>query len=279
MPITNQRLTLPSGAPVLSLGQGTWRMGENRAARKDEIAALRLGLDLGMNLIDTAEMYGDGGSEKVIAEAVEGRRHEVYLVSKVHPHNAAKRGAVEACERSLRRLNTDYLDLYLLHWRGSIPFEETVEAFHKLKTIGKIRDYGVSNFDRADLEEAVALPGGTQIRVNQVLYNLQRRGIEWDLLPWSRQRGIITMAYSPIEQGRLIDRLQPIAKRLCATAAQVALAWLLRNEDLPVIPKSGNPHHIRENYKALNIELSAEDIRELDKNFPPPTHKTNLEIL
>jgi diketogulonate reductase-like aldo/keto reductase len=279
MPITNPQLTLPSGAPVLSLGQGTWRMGENRAARKDEIAALRLGLDLGMNLIDTAEMYGEGGSEKVIAEAVEGRRHEVYLVSKVYPHNATKRGAVEACGRSLRRLNTDYLDLYLLHWRGTIPFEETVEAFQKLKAIGKIRDYGVSNFDRADLEVAVAVRGGTQIRVNQVLYNLQRRGIEWDLLPWSSQRGIVTMAYSPIEQGRLLDRLQPIAKRLGATAAQIALAWLLRNEDLLVIPKSGNPHHVRENYKALNIELSADDIRELDKIFPPPMHETNLEIL
>jgi diketogulonate reductase-like aldo/keto reductase len=279
MPIFNSSFTLPSGLPVLFLGQGTWKIGDSPAARELEVAALRLGLDLGMNLIDTAEMYGQGESEKVIAEVIEGRREEVYLVSKVYPYNATKRGTIEACERSLNRLRTDYLDLYLLHWRGSAPLAETVEAFGRLKAAGKIRDYGVSNFDRADLEEAVAVEGGDQIRVNQVLYNLQRRGIEWDLLPWSRQKEMMTMAYSPIEQGRLLGRLKRFAAGRGATSAQIALAWLLRNEDLVVIPKSGHPDHVRENFAALKIELTAEDIRELDRLFPPPTQKTNLEML
>jgi diketogulonate reductase-like aldo/keto reductase len=270
---------LRSGKPVLSLGQGTWRMGENHSKRSEEIAALRLGLDLGMNLIDTAEMYGEGGAEEIVSDAIDRRREGVYLVSKVYPHNATRHGAIEACERSLRRLKTDYLDLYLLHWRGSVPIQETIGAFQRLKETGKIREYGVSNFDRDDMEEAVSIPGGERIGVNQVLYNLQRRGIEWDLLPWCRQHGIVTMAYSPIEQGRLLNRLRDIAKRREATAAQIALAWLLRQKDLVVIPKSANGQHVRENHRSLNIRLSQDDLRELDDIFPPPSKKTNLEML
>jgi diketogulonate reductase-like aldo/keto reductase len=279
MPNSKPPFILLSGAPVLSLGQGTWKIGDSWASRETEIAALRLGLDLGMNLIDTAEMYGEGKSEKIIGEAIAGRREEVYLVSKVYPYNATRRGAIEACERSLSRLKTDYLDLYLLHWPGSIPLGETIEAFQRLKEEGKIRDYGVSNFDRVEMEKASALEGGNQIRVDQVLYNLQRRGIEWDLLPWCRQRGVVIMAYSPIEQGRLLGLLQKVAARRGATAAQIALAWLLRNEDLVVIPKSGNPKHVRENFEALEINLTVEDIRELDKIFPPPSRPANLEML
>jgi diketogulonate reductase-like aldo/keto reductase len=270
---------LRSGKPVLSLGQGTWRMGENHSKRSEEIAALRLGLDLGMNLIDTAEMYGEGMAEEIVSDAIDRRREGVYLVSKVYPHNATRHGAIEACERSLRRLKTDYLDLYLLHWRGSVPIQETIGAFQRLKETGKIREYGVSNFDRDDMEEAVSIPGGERIRVNQVLYNLQRRGIEWDLLPWCRQHGIVTMAYSPIEQGRLLNRLRDIAKRREATAAQIALAWLLRQKGLVVIPKSANAQHVRENHGSLNIRLSEDDLRELDDIFPPPSKKTNLEML
>jgi diketogulonate reductase-like aldo/keto reductase len=270
---------LRSGKPVLSLGQGTWRMGENHSKRSEEIAALRLGLDLGMNLIDTAEMYGEGGAEEIVSDAIDRRREGVYLVSKVYPHNATRHGAIEACERSLRRLKTDYLDLYLLHWRGSVPIQETIGAFQRLKETGKIREYGVSNFDRDDMEEAVSIPGGERIGVNQVLYNLQRRGIEWDLLPWCRQHGIVTMAYSPIEQGRLLNRLRDIAKRREATAAQIALAWLLCQKDLVVIPKSANGQHVRENHRSLNIRLSQDDLRELDDIFPPPSKKTNLEML
>jgi diketogulonate reductase-like aldo/keto reductase len=270
---------LRSGKPVLSLGQGTWRMGENRSKRSEEIAALRLGLDLGMNLIDTAEMYGEGGAEEIVSDAIDRRRDGVYLVSKVYPHNATRHGTIEACERSLRRLKTDYLDLYLLHWRGSVPIQETIGAFQRLKETGKIREYGVSNFDRDDMEEAVSIPGGERIRVNQVLYNLQRRGIEWDLLPWCRQHGIVTMAYSPIEQGRLLNQLRDIAKRREATAAQIALAWLLRQKDLVVIPKSANAQHVRENHGSLNIQLNETDLRELDDLFPPASKKTNLEML
>jgi diketogulonate reductase-like aldo/keto reductase len=197
-------LQLPSGIPMPVLGQGTWGMGEDQARRQTEVAALRLGLELGMTLIDTAEMYAEGGAEEVTAEAVAGRRTEVFLVSKIYPHNATRHGAVEACERSLQRLKTDYLDLYLLHWRGAVPLAETLEAFQSLKQAGKIREYGVSNFDVRDLEEASAMPGGDEIATNQVLYNLMHRGIEWDLLPACRERGIPIMAYSPIEQGDML---------------------------------------------------------------------------
>lgn len=274
-----KRLTLPSGKEVPVLGQGTWKMGEDSAKRLSEIAALRLGLDLGMTLIDTAEMYGQGESEELIAEAVGGRRADVFLVSKVYPHNATRQGAVAACDRSLRRLQTDYLDLYLLHWRGSVPLAETIDAFQSLKAAGKIRDYGVSNFDREDMEEAAGVPGGQAIATNQVLYNLMRRGVEWDLLPWCRQRKIPIMAYSPIEQGRLSNKVAILARRRGVTPAQVALAWLLHQEGVIVIPKASNQSHVRENRAALDLTLTDADLAELNKLFPPPRGKSSLEIL
>ena len=200
-------LQLPSGREIPVLGQGTWRMGEKASQKQAEITALRLGMDLGMTLIDTAEMYGEGGAEKVVAEAISGRRHEVFLVSKVYPFNASYQGVINACDRSLSRLKTDYLDLYLLHWRGSIPLVETLEGLQYLKQVGKILDYGVSNFDTDDMEEAEALPGGKEIVTNQVLYNLMRRGIEWDLLPWCKQRQMPIMAYSPVEQRAFVNHI------------------------------------------------------------------------
>jgi diketogulonate reductase-like aldo/keto reductase len=274
-----KRLKLPSGKEVPVLGQGTWKMGEDSARRLSEVAALRLGLDLGMTLIDTAEMYGQGGSEELIAEAISGRRADVFLVSKVYPHNATRRGAVAACDRSLRRLKTDYLDLYLLHWRGSVPLTETIDAFQSLKAAGKIRDYGVSNFDREDMEEAAAVAGGQAIATNQVLYNLMRRSGEWDLLPWCRRRKIPIMAYSPIEQGRLSSKVAALARRRGVTPFQVALAWLLHQEGVIVIPKASSQPHVRENRAALDLTLTDEDLAELDKLFPPPRRKSSLEML
>ena len=247
-------VALPSGEQVPALGQGTWYLGENRATRAEELATLRLGLDLGLTLIDSAEMYGEGLAEELVGEAIEGRRDEVFLVSKVYPHNASRQGAVAACERSLRRLKTDRLDLYLLHWRGSIPLEETLDAFDVLIRAGKIRHFGVSNFDVEDMEELASLPRGSSVATDQMLYNLTRRGIEYDLFPWLRKRNIPIMAYSPIEQGRMLkDRaLQNVAARHGATAAQAALAWLLNHDGLIVIPRSGKTEHVRENCAALH---------------------------
>ena len=278
--------TLPSGRFMPVLGQGTWRMGEDPSQRREEIAALRLGLDLGMDLIDTAEMYGEGGAEEVVGEAILGRREEVFLVSKVYPHNATRRGAIEACERSLRRLKTDYIDVYLLHWRGDVPLAETLDAFHQLKEAGRIRDYGVSNFDVADMEEAMALAGGDEIATNQVLYNLMHRGIEWDLLPWSQERGIPIMAYSPVGNNRAEQKqmfgnavVKAVAARHDVTPAQAALAWLLREPEVVSIPKALRPDHLRENRAALDIQLTDDDIQELDQAFPPPNRKVSLEML
>ena len=254
-------------------------MGENPSKRLSEIAALRLGLDLGMSLIDTAEMYGQGGAEEIVAEAIHGKRADVFLVSKVYPHNASLHGTVEACERSLRRLRTDYLDVYLLHWRGSIPLAETFEAFQSLRETGKIRDYGVSNFDESDLQEASACPGGDRIATNQVPYNLVRRGVEWDVLPWCLKRKIPIMAYSPFEQGRLLSQLKPLAKQQGITPAQIALAWLLRQQGVIAIPKASSQPHARENHAALDIELSGEENAVLDRLFPAPHQKTGLEML
>jgi len=266
------------------LGQGTWRVGENRGRRQNEIAALRLGLDLGLSLIDTAEMYGEGAAEELIGEAIAGRREEVFLVSKVYPHNATERGTAAACERSLRRLKTDHVDLYLLHWRGAAPIAETLAAFQLLKKAGKILDYGVSNFDVDDMKEADRLPDGKGIATNQVLYNLVHRGIEWDLLPWCTGRAIPIMAYSPLEYspsahtGMLNARaLHTIASRHDATPAQVALAWLLQQQ-VVVIPKASNPEHLRENHGALAVRLTARDLAELDNAFPPPQEKVSLEM-
>ena len=255
-------------------------MGEDSSQKDAEVAALRLGLDMGMTLIDTAEMYGEGGAEEVVGEAIENRRDEVFLVSKVYPHNASRRGAVAACERSLKRLKTDCIDLYLLHWRSSIPLSETLSAFESLKQAGKIRDYGVSNFDADDMEKAINLPNGKQIATNQVLYNLKRRGIEWDLLPWCRQNNIPIMAYSPIEQQAILknSQLKSIASRHNATPAQIALAWLLRQEGIIAIPKASNLEHVKDNSAALDIQLTQLDLTELDKAFPPPNRKMSLAI-
>lgn len=274
-------LELPSGQAIPILGIGTWQMGENVKNRQIEIDALRHGLDLGLSLIDTAEMYGEGGAEQVIAEAIANRRAEVFLVSKVYPHNASKRGAIAACERSLKRLKTDYVDLYLLHWRGSVPLAETLETFQTLQQAGKIRSYGVSNFDVEDMEEASHLKGGNAISTNQVLYNLMRRGVEWNLLPWCRQKGIPIMAYSPIEQGRLLNNrtLKIIAQQRGVTTAQVAIAWLLHQDNVIVIPKSSRVNHMEQNYAALELKLSAEELTTLDAAFPPPTKPVPLEML
>ncbi len=274
-------VTLPSGESVPQLGQGTWRMGESRRARKEEVAALRLGLDLGMTLIDTAEMYAEGGAEAVVAEAIAGRRDEVFIVSKVLPENSTRAGTIKACERSLKRLKTDRIDLYLLHWRGAPALDETLAGFEALLEAGAIRSWGVSNFDVADMEELFALKGGATCASNQVVYNLRRRGIEAGLVPWSRENGVPIMAYSPIEQGRLLrDRmLAAIAARHDATPAQIALAWVLRQQDMMVIPKAGSEAHVRENRTALDIALSPEDLAELDRAFPPPGGPRPLEML
>jgi aldehyde reductase len=276
-----KRVTLPSGEQVPALGQGTWQMGDNRATRAEELAALRVGLDLGLTLIDTAEMYGSGRSEALVGEAIAGRRDEVFLVSKVLPSNASQQGVVAACERSLRHLQTDRIDLYLLHWRGSLPLQETVQGFETLVAAGKIRDWGVSNFDQADMAELVALRGGVAVATNQVLYNLTRRGIEWDLLPWQRARSITTMAYSPIEQARLLrnSKLNAFAQQQGMSAAQVALAWLLVANDVMVIPKSSRPERVAENARALDHSLTPAQLAELDRLFPPPHSPQPLEML
>lgn len=274
-------VTLPSGVTVPALGQGTWNMGDNAAQARDEIASLKIGLDLGMTLIDTAEMYADGGSEEIVGKAIEGRRDEVFLVSKVYPANASLRGAIEACERSLKRLKTDRIDLYLLHWRGNHPLAETVEAFEDLKAVGKIEAWGVSNFDVADMDELLGVPNGGNVAANQVLYNLARRGIEYDLLPWCQERSIPIMAYSPIEQGRLTHHpdLIRIAKTYQATPAQITLAFLLDRDGVIAIPKSSNPQRIEENRGSVDLDITDEDWAVLDAAFPPPSRKKSLEML
>jgi diketogulonate reductase-like aldo/keto reductase len=275
------QVRLPSGETVPQLGQGTWHMGENSRLRKEEVAALKLGLDLGLTLIDTAEMYGNGGAEEVVAEAMQGRRDECFIVSKVLPENSTKAGTIAACERSLKRLKTDRIDLYLLHWRGRPKLEETLAGFEALIASGAIRSWGVSNFDVDDMDELVALPGGAACGSNQLLYNLRRRGIEAGLLPWCREHDIPIMAYSPIEQGRLLrDRaLTAVAIRHRATPAQIALAWVLRQKDMMVIPKATMLEHVRENRAALDIKLTEQDLGELNRAFPPPKGRRPLELL
>jgi diketogulonate reductase-like aldo/keto reductase len=274
-------VTLPSGEEIPALGQGTWNMGDNPATRAQEIAALQLGLELGLKLIDTAEMYGEGRSESLIGEALGGRREQAFLVSKVYPHNASRKGAVAACERSLTRLRTDRIDLYLLHWRGNIALNETLDAFLALQKAGKIRYFGVSNLDLDDMQEWCALRGGDAVATDQVLYNLGRRGIEWELLPWLRGKHIPVMAYSPIEQARLLGnpKLVEFARCHAMTPAQAALAWLVGQGDIIAIPKSGRRERVTENSGALNIDLSAEQRAELDRLFPPPKRATPLEML
>jgi Aldo/keto reductases, related to diketogulonate reductase len=272
-------ITLPNGVVMPTLGLGTWFMGESSTARKEEIEALSHGIALGMTLIDTAEMYANGGAEEVVAEAIAGKRNEVFLASKVLPSNASRQGTIAACERSLKRLKTDHLDLYLLHWRGSYPLEETFEAFRELEKAGKIRAFGVSNFDLADMEETARVDEGKN-SVNQVLYNLASRGIEWDLLPWQREKNIPVMAYSPLYQTRLLrnQELQRLATALSITPAQLALSWLLHQGVVP-IPKSSNIARIEGNRKAWDITLGPETLAKLDVIFPPPIRKMPLDIL
>ncbi|MBX9699538.1 MAG: aldo/keto reductase [Acetobacteraceae bacterium] len=275
------RVTLPDGTTVPALGQGTWHMGERGARRAEEAAALRLGLDLGMTLIDTAEMYADGGAEEVVAEAITGRRDEVFIVSKVYPQNAGGAKLAAACERSLKRLRVETIDLYLLHWRGSIPLADTVAAMERMRAGGKIRRWGVSNLDVDDLEElGVALP---DCATNQVLYSLEHRGIEHDLLPFCRGRGMPVMAYSPVGQGGALLRnraLGEVAKRHGATPAQIAIAWTMRSPGGVIsIPKAARPEHVRQNAAARDIALTAEDLAALDAAFPPPARKRPLAML
>ncbi|MFJ5209833.1 aldo/keto reductase [Streptomyces nigra] len=273
-------IVLPSGEEIAAAGQGTWYLGEDPGRREQEIAALRLGVDLGMTVVDTAEMYGDGAAEELVGEALRGRRDEVFLVSKVLPGHADRKGTVAACEGSLRRLGTDRLDLYLLHWRGRWPLEETLAGFTDLMEAGKIRYWGVSNLDVADMTELATLPGGDAVAVDQVLYNLSRRGIEWDLLPWCREAEVAVMAYSPIEQGRILgaEALGAVARALGATPAQVALAWVLE-QGVSAIPRSGSLDHVRENRGAVDLRLPTEALEVLDEAFPPPTAATPLEML
>ena len=273
-------VTLSTGEQVPMLGQGTWMMGERPARRADEIGALRAGVDLGMTLIDTAEMYGDGAAESLIGEALGDRRNELFLVSKAYPQNASRARLTGACEASLTRLGTDRLDLYLLHWRGAVPLEETVEAMEALKRDGKIRHWGVSNLDTDDMEELVEA-GGSACVTDQILYNLTRRGPEQVLLPWLSQRDMALMAYSPVEQGRLVDHpgLARIAERIGATPVQVALAWTMRQDGVIAIPKAGTAEHVRQNRAALDLTLSEVDLAALDAAFPRPEKPTPLQML
>ncbi len=277
MPI--RTTTLPSGEAVPVLGQGTWHMGEDRSRFAEEVAALRLGLDLGLTLIDTAEMYGN--AESVVGEAIAGRRDPVFIVSKVLPSNASRSGTVAACERSLKRLGTDRIDLYLLHWRGGVPLAETVEALEALKAAGKIRHWGVSNFDTDDMEELAGRPAGRNCQTHQILYNLPRCGPGFELLPCCRQRGMPVMAYSPVEQGRLArgGKLDAIAVRHGATPAQIALAWVVAQAGVIAIPKAVRAEHIHHNVAALDIGLAPQDLAELDRLFAPPSHRQPLEMI
>jgi diketogulonate reductase-like aldo/keto reductase len=267
-----------AGISVPVIGQGTWQMGENPDQRKQEVAALRLGIEHGMTLIDTAEMYAEGGAEEVVGEAIAGQRDSVFLVSKVYPHNASRTGISEACERSLRRLGTEHINLYLLHWRGEYPLEETVDAFERLREAGKIGGWGVSNFDVADMHE-LATPA---CETNQVLYNLEQRGIEFDLLPWAQIHLMPLMAYCPIAQaGQLLKNpvLRDIAARYDATPAQICLAWVLRQHGVIAIPKAVNPEHIRLNAAAAQLTLTAEDLHAIDNAWPAPTRKRGLAMV
>ncbi len=273
-------VTLPDQTPVSALGQGTWRMGEDARLRKQEIAALRAGVDLGMTLIDTAEMYGDGATETLLGEALQGVRDQVFLVSKVYPQNAGRGRIERACEASLRRLRTDRLDLYLLHWRGSAPLAETVRGMEALIAAGKIRRWGVSNLDAADMDELFRA-GGEACATNQILYNVTERGVEFDLLPRLKDRHIPITAYSPVGQGRLprSPALSAVARRQGATPFQIALAWVLRDPMVIAIPKAADAAHLNDNRRALDLALTAEDLAALDADFPPPSRKTRLAML
>lgn len=267
-----------AGRSIPRIGQGTWRMGEDPARAQQEIAALQEGIDLGLSLLDTAEMYGEGGAEKIVGQAIAGRRDQVLLVSKVYPHNASRSGVVQACERSLQRLAVEHIDLYLLHWRGQYPLAETVDAFERLQEQGKIGRWGVSNFDVADMAELA----DERCATNQVLYNLEERGIEFDLLPWCAERGMPVMAYCPIAQGgRLLDQpvLREVAQKHAISPAQACLAWALRQPGVIAIPKASNAEHVRLNAAALHVVLDAEDLALLDRAYPAPTRKQALNMV
>ena len=276
-------VALPDAKPVPALGQGTWRMGESQSARAREVEALRLGIELGLRLIDTAEMYGDGGAEEVVAEAIDGQRTNVFIVTKVYPHNASREKLPKACDRSLKRLRVEVIDLYLLHWRERTPpLHETVETFEKLRAVGKIKRWGVSNFDVGEMKELSSLEDGRKCAANQVLYNLSNREIEFDLLPWSETNDIPIMAYSPVAQSGALLRnpaLKKTAKRHNATPAQIALAWALRQPNVIAIPKASTKSHVRENAASLKIKLTKEDLTGLDCAFPPPKSKKSLPML
>lgn len=279
-------VTLPDGARVPALGQGTWCMGEDRRGRTQEVAALRLGIELGMTLIDTAEMYGEGGAEEVVADAIEGQRDRVFIVTKVYPHNASRTELPKACQRSLKRLRIEAIDLYLLHWRGDVPLGETVETFEKLRAAGEIKRWGVSNFDVDDMRKLFSIDDGRNCAANQVLYNLENREIEFDLLPLlTDHQSPITcsvMAYSPVGHGRgLLESatLKKIAKRHDAMPAQIALAWVLRQPAVMAIPKASNEKHVRDNARSVDLNLTKEDLADLDQEFPPPKSKKRLPML
>jgi diketogulonate reductase-like aldo/keto reductase len=276
-----KRVALPAGESVAALGQGTWHLGEDPNRRQEEIDAIRRGLDLGLTLIDTAEMYGEGLSELLVGEAIKGRRDEVFLVTKVYPHNASRRAMHTACNNSLQRLGVEVIDLYLLHWPGTVPLPDTVRAFEALQADGKIRHWGVSNFDLDLMKELWDIPGGSKAQTNQVLYNLGRRGIEWDLRPWLRQHRIPVMAYSPLEQGRLLQSrgLVAYARQHAMTPAQVALAWLLAQDGVIAVPKTGRRERLEENASALRHPLTPAQLRELDTLFPPPDGPTPLAMI
>ncbi|WP_261608446.1 aldo/keto reductase [Paenarthrobacter aurescens] len=279
--VTLREISLPSGETVPVLGIGTWGMGEHPGNAPQETAAIHTALDLGMSVVDTAEMYGNGAAEELVGRALASRRNEAFLITKVLPHHATLRGTIDACEGSLRRLGTDSIDLYLLHWRGVVPLAETLEAFEQLQAAGKIRHWGVSNLDVADMEELMRLPGGRKVATDQVLYNLTRRGIEFDLLPRCVDRGIPVTAYSPLEQGRMLN--DPVLVRIATehgvSPAQIALAWVLRQPLVLAIPKASSPQHVQECQRALDVRLAPQDLADLDRVHPPPTHKRLLEVI
>jgi diketogulonate reductase-like aldo/keto reductase len=280
--LSMRTVELPAGEQIPVLGQGTWGLGEDPMRREEELTALRLGLDLEMTLIDTAEMYGDGAAERLVGDAVFGRRDDVFLVTKVLPENADRAGAIQACERSLHRLRTDHIDLYLLHWPGPVPIDETVEAFTLLQQQGKIRFWGVSNFDTTDLLEVTAVPNGHSVQTDQVLYNLARRGIEWDLLPACQRSGLTIMAYAPFDHRGTVLRhptVIAVAERHGVTPAQVALAWVIRQDGVNTIPRAASPEHTAENRGALHVRLTVEDFADLDRAFPPPDGPGPIEVL
>lgn len=279
-------ITWTDGREVPLIGQGTWNMGEKASLRQEEVRALQLGLELGMSLVDTAEMYAEGGAEEIVGEAIRGRRDDVYLVSKAYPHHADRQGLAQACDASLTRLGTEYMDMYLLHWRGNIPLEETIEGMEKLREQGKIRSWGVSNLDKSDMEELWSLSGGEACAVNQVLYHAASRGIEYDLLPWSRTHEVPVMAYCPIAQGGRLRRdllehpvMIDIAASHEVTPSQIALAWVIRNGDVWAIPKAMQESHVRENAAAASIRLTSEQLQQIDEAFPPPTRKQPLDMV